>query len=130
MLISGYTISVKIFTAEDELCEVFQEVVDIQSTYYQLGMLLGLPPRELEAIQKAFDKDITQCLTKVLLVWLSQRYNVEKYGHPTWRRLVEAVDNPAGGTNHRLAKAIASKHPAGILLNSYTHNIMITSLNQ
>ena len=49
----------------------------------------------------------------MLQVWLRHSYGVDKYGAPTWQRLVEAVDDEAGGNNHALAKKIASNHPAG-----------------
>ena len=32
-------------------------------------------------------------------------------GKPTWRRLVEAVEDPVGGNNHALAQTIARQHP-------------------
>lgn len=90
---------------------MYREVVNIQSSYYQFGIELGLPLREMEAIKKAFQLDIAQAFTEVLTIWLRHRYNIEKYGPPTWRRLVEAVDSPAGGNNHALAKTIAEHHP-------------------
>ena len=87
-----------------------REVISIQSHYYQFGIELGLPPREMDAIQKAFRQDIPQAFTEVLKIFLKHRY-VEKYGPPTWRKLVKAVDSPAGGNNHALAKKIAERHP-------------------
>ena len=98
-------------TEEDDFREVFRCTVDLKTCYYELGIELGLPPRELTAI--AQDKTTNNPLTGVLLAWLSQSYNTDKYGLPTWRRLVEAVDSPAGGNDHELAKAIASKHTSG-----------------
>ena len=100
-----------VFTAEDDFREVYREVANIQSNYYQLGIELGLPLREIEAVKKAFQQDIVQAFTDVLGIWLRHRYNIEKYGPPTWRRLVEAVDSPTGGNNHALAKTIAEHHP-------------------
>ena len=100
-----------ITAVEDDLREVRREVVSIQSNYYQFGIELGLPPREMDAVQKAFRQDIPQAFTEVLKIFLKHRYNVEKYGPPTWRKLVEAVDSPAGGNNHALAKKIAKDHP-------------------
>ena len=97
-------------TEEDDFREVFRCTVDLKSCYYELGIELGVPPQELNSIQ---GETTGNPLASVLLAWLSQRYNTEKYGLPTWRRLVEAVDNPAGGNNHELAKAIASEHPSG-----------------
>ena len=36
---------------------------------------------------------------------------VEKFGKPTWRRLVEAVKDHVGGNNCALAQKIATDHP-------------------
>ena len=82
----------------------------MQSSYYQFGIELGLSLREMDAVQKAFRQDVPQAFTEVLKVFLEHRYNIQKYGPPTWRKLVEAVDSPAGGNNHALAKKIAEHH--------------------
>ena len=95
---------------EDDFREVYREVVSIKSYYYQFGIELGLPLREMDAVQKAFRQDILQAFTEVLKIFLKHRYNVQKYGPPTWRKLVEAVDSPAGGNDHALAKKIAERH--------------------
>ena len=50
---------------------------------------------------------------EMLQIFLKHRYNIEKYGPPTWRKLVEAVDSPAGGNNHSLAKKIAENRKGG-----------------
>ena len=96
---------------EDDFREVYREVVSIKSNYYQFGIELGLPLREMNTVQKAFQQDIPQAFIEVLQIFLKHRYNVEKYGPPTWRKLVEAVDSPAGGNDHSLAKKIAKVHP-------------------
>ena len=96
--------------AEDDLHDVYIAVVDVTTSYYKLGIGLGLPSIELDKIHKGFPYDVDQAFTEVLLVWLRHRYNVEKHGPPTWCRLVEAVDSPAGGNNHELAKNIACQH--------------------
>ena len=36
---------------------------------------------------------------------------VERFGRPTWRRVVEAVEDKVGGKNPALAENIAGKHP-------------------
>ena len=72
--------------------------------------------QELSKIKKGFPSDLEQAFTEMLLVWLRHSYNIDKHGPPTWRRLVEAVDNDAGGNNRALAKKIASNHPAGMLI--------------
>jgi hypothetical protein len=60
---------------------------------------------------------VDQALKDVLLLWLNQEYKVERFGPPTWRMLVEAVDKKTGGNNHELAKEIASNHPIGIYVD-------------
>ena len=76
-----------------------------------LGVELGLPVNELSRIKKEYAHDSSQAFTEMLLIWLTQGYNVAKDGAPTWRRLVEAVDSDGGGNNHALAKMIAANHP-------------------
>jgi len=50
---------------------------------------------------------------------------VEKFGKPTWRRLVEAVKDDMGGNNPALAQTIAREHP-GVL--PYTEYDLGTSI--
>ena len=70
--------------------------------------MLGLRPSDLDAIHRGNDLD--RAFTTIILMWLRQNYDVHKHGPPTWRNLVEAVDDPAGGNNHALAMSIADKH--------------------
>ena len=36
---------------------------------------------------------------------------VERFGKPTWKSLVKAVEDKVGGNNPALAQTIAKKHP-------------------
>ena len=38
-------------------------------------------------------------------------FQVEKFGKPTWKRLVKAVKDDVGGSNPALAQKIAKDHP-------------------
>ena len=98
-------------SGEDDLNDVYKEIVAIKTLYYQVGICLGLPAGELETIWSNYHQLTDRAFVQVLLWWLRQHYNVERFGPPTWRRLVEAVDSPAGGNQPALAKAIANKHP-------------------
>jgi hypothetical protein len=94
-----------------------EEVLDIKSMCFALGRSLRLRNDNLEAIRKKYpDHDTEQALNDVLLVWLNKEYNVERFGPPTWRMLVEAVNKKSGGNNYELAKQIALNHPAGIII--------------
>ena len=89
-----------------------EEVISIQPLYFQLGRALRLRDHDLKVIHEACTNE-ANALNDVLLMWLDQKYNVERFGRPTWRMLVEAVDKKTGGNNHDLAKKLASNHPAG-----------------
>ena len=41
----------------------------------------------------------------------SPHFQVEKFGKPTWRSLVKAVENKVGGNHPALAQRIAREHP-------------------
>ena len=100
---------------KDDLVDVKEEVLSIQSLYYRLGQALRLDNADLRRICDAYpsESDAERALEDVLLLWLNQKYSTDRFGLPTWRKLVEAVDRKGGGNNHQLAKEIASKHPAG-----------------
>ena len=104
------------------------EVITIKARFYSFGRALGLPSTELDTIRSANSQNLEQGLNDVTLVWLHQKYNTQKYGSPTWQRLVEAVDDPAGGDNHALAKTIASHHPTGSFMYSYMNNVITDHL--
>ena len=90
------------------------EIITAKARFYAIGRALGLPPGELSSVRSSNTQDHELQLNDVLLVWLRQKYNVERFGSPTWQKLVEVIDNPAGGNDHRLAKAIALRHPIGM----------------
>ena len=73
-------------------------------------MGLRLKPKDVQSIDR---EDSSRALSKVVEIWLQQQYNVQRHGPPTWQMLVKAVDSPAGGNDHTLAREIASKHPTG-----------------
>ena len=94
-----------------------EEVVDIKSMWFALGrsLRLRISNNDIGAIRNKYpnESDQEQALNDVLLLWLTKEYNVERFGPPTWRMLVEAVNKKTGGDNHELAKQIALNHPAG-----------------
>ena len=49
----------------------------------------------------------------IIEYWLDRKYNVAKFGEPSWKTLVEAVAHKLGGYNNRVAGDIAKRHPAG-----------------
>ena len=51
-------------------------------------------------------------MDKVISEWLKLNYDYKKYGLPSYKALVDAVENPFGGNNTALAEEIAKAHPA------------------
>ena len=113
-----------IIIGEDDLTDVLEAIVPIQSAYFALGRSLRLRLDDLRSIQAAYpnESDSELALNDTLELWLKQKYNVDRFGPPTWRMLVEAVDRKTGGNNHDLAKEIATDHPAAGI-NKWIHNI-------
>ena len=98
---------------EDDLFDVMDIVIHIKARYYHLGIALKLRLSELRAIQSTYERHADQALSEVVVLWLQQKYNFEKFGPPTWRQLVIAIDSEAGGDSHALAKKVASKYSSG-----------------
>ena len=96
---------------EDNFNDVLEAVLPIKSVYFSLGQCLGLPTAVLESIREE-KSDTKQALTVTLMLWLRQQYDSGRFGRPTWRMLVKAVNQEAGGNNNELAKKIASNHRA------------------
>ncbi len=80
--------------------------MSIAAEYYTLGIGLRLKVGELQTIFNSFGQNVRRAFTDVLLAWLRQQYDTAKYGPPTWRMLVRAVD----GNNHALAMTISRNH--------------------
>lgn len=49
---------------------------------------------------------------------VSSNSQVKKFGKPTWRKLVEAVEDKVGGDNPALAQTIAEEHPGNHIYSS------------
>lgn len=92
---------------ESNIKEVFAAVYILRSKYYRLGRSLGLHADDLDAIRLDNPHNAHDALNDVLLTWLRQEYNVNKFGSPSWKRLIEAVGDKTGGGNPKLAKSLS-----------------------
>ena len=119
----NHAVMIRNYADEDHLTDIMEEVVDIKSVCFALGRSLRLRNDDLEAIRKKYpdESDHERALNDVLLLWLKKKYNVESFGPPTWRMLVEAINKKTGGNNYELAKQIAQNHKAGRIV---THAIL------
>lgn len=55
-------------------------------------------------------QDPWERLCEVLMEWLKCNYNTEKFGMPTWRKVVEVVASSSGASDNALAEKIAKDH--------------------
>ena len=70
---------------------------------------MRLDPDVLRRI-RANNTDVEDCLVDVLTEWLKKAYNISLFGDPSWKLLVDAVADPAGGSDCALAEKIAKKY--------------------
>ena len=92
----------------DDLFDVKEELISATARWKHIGLALRLNPSQLKKIEKE-NRDLEDCVTEILTLWLSKNYNTERFGEPSWTLLAEAVANPAGGNNTALAQEIAKK---------------------
>ena len=113
-----------VYLAEDDTRGVYREVISLAGRWSGMCLALGLLPSDKEAIAAAHPGNPHDCLQMVVVKWLQKSYNFQRYGIPTWRMLVEAVDDPAGGNNSALAEAIAKKHAGMHMQNTYLQQML------
>ena len=114
--ISGYNIH--LLTDNESLFDVKRELLPVTDRWKDIGLALRLDYSQLNQIQKD-NRDSRDCLTEMLHLWLTRTYDTERFGEPSWRLLVEAVKDPAGGNDPALAKKIAGKYGGTDSLSVY-----------
>ena len=108
----------------DDLFDVQKELNPVSAKWKSIGIALRININTLDGINTCENGHPTTCLSSMITEWLRKNYNV-KFGEPTWRWLVDAVGDPAGGANKALAKQIASRHKAGGMLTRYNHHVKV-----
>ena len=90
--------------------DVLREMITVASSWKAIGRGLGINSGRLETIDKNNPGNSKECLSEMLTCWLKRNYNVERFGEPTWRAVVNVVAHPAAGDNCAHALSIARKH--------------------
>ena len=98
------------YSGEDDAYDVYREVVSLAGSWSSMCLALRLRPSDRSKIAAAHPGNPDECLEAVVVKWLQKGYNCQRFGPPTWRMLVEAVDDPAGGNHNALAETIAKNH--------------------
>ena len=104
---------------EEDTFDVKCAIVKVAARFYSLGCALGLSVSTLNKIRNDNPHDSEIALVQVINAWLAQQFDTERFGAPSWRRLVNALAEPAGGNDHLLAKKIAEDHPGKWLVNDH-----------
>lgn len=81
----------------------------VATNWVSIGLFLGIPYKLIEIFK--LEDELKDKITKMVGAWLARKYDVEVFGEPTWRKVVEAVASRSGGCHHRLAAEIARDHP-------------------
>ena len=105
---------------EDDLFDVKSELTPVSADWRSIGIALRLQVAILNRIHAENSGRPSDCLTSMATEWLKRNYKVEKFGEPTWQRLVEVVGDPAGGADMALARKIARRHKARGMSSGYT----------
>ena len=113
-------------TAENDLYDVYEEVYSMAGNWVRMAVGLRLLPRIKDVIATKYSNKPEECLLAVVEEWLKGLHDVQKYGHPSWRVLVQAVAHPTGGANPKLAQSIAAKHSGNY--HSYATKGSVVSL--
>ena len=100
-----------VYSAEDDAFDVYREVVGLSARWSSICLALRLRPSDRSKIAVAHPGNPDECLEAVVVKWLQKGYNYQQHGSPSWKMLVKAVGDPAGGNDCALAGAIAKKYP-------------------
>ena len=120
-----------VYSAEEDTHDVYREVVSLAGNWAHVCLALRLLPSDKSAIETAHPGNPHDCLLAVVQVkWLQKGYNNQRFGSPTWRMLVKAVGDIAGGNYVTLAETIAKKHPGKHVHTQHTfrHSMMDSHL--
>ena len=90
---------------------ILSEVLAVAPKWWSFGLALHLMPQVLNTIEARFSiVDPKRCLSLVLEEFLKKNYEWKKFGSPSWRVIIQAVGEEAGGGDRALAEKIAKNH--------------------
>ena len=98
-------VATEIFIGIDDLFDVKSKLIEVAGQWKNIGLALRLKNHQLQTIEDS-KKDVSDCLTDMLTLWLNKTHDISIYGVPSWQILSNAVRDPAGGNNPAIADDI------------------------
>ena len=102
---------------------MLKSITDVATNWKPIGCLLGIDDDTLTAISNNNSASADKCLIDMVTCWLQHNYDTSHHGLPTWEKLVQVIDSPAGGNNTTLALTIAQQHNVSIQQPTQTHMV-------
>jgi hypothetical protein len=105
-------IIVHFLTEADDWNVLIDECSSLCSQWVKISGRLGLPSHKIESIKRNNPNDCAGCWNDALLEWISQNYDTEKFGNPSWKTLLTAVAK----VNRLQCKELAANHQGSLIL--------------
>ena len=102
---------------EDDQAEVEEALQCLHSRWREVGIQLHIRNYDVENVY-AQHMEPARAMGTIVALFLRRNYNVAKFGPPTWKAIVEAVEKPSGGANVAQAERINNEY-AGRLSSSW-----------
>ena len=99
-------------TEEDDWNILIDECSSLCARWDRISGFLGLRPSLIASIRRNNPNDNTGCWNDALLEWISQNYNTEKFGEPSWRSFLTAVAK----VDKLQCKKLATNHQGSFIL--------------
>ena len=82
-----------LFAGIDKLVYALRYLKDFPcADWYRLGLELGLHKNNLDTIEANYHHRNQDCFREMLAAWLSRKDQVPSSGDPTWKQLIEALE--------------------------------------
>lgn len=92
----------------DAMNEVVLALELVSAKWKEIGIILGARHGFLEDLYCSDEKS-TECIKSIVKNWLRGRFD-ERFGEPSWKKLVEAIGARTGAANSAHAQEIARQH--------------------
>ena len=93
-------------TEQEDWNVVIRECASLAARWKHLSGFLGLPSTVIDQIQCDHPNDSSSCWNEALNQWIKQNYNTGKFGKPSWKTLLGAIEH----VDRCLFKKLASEH--------------------